>query len=248
MTPNYQTFSFSRFIAVLPTQCGNELNSFDKQERILAYSFFEIIARHIMIAPLLLLLSFMLVRLSMFGWNQIERAKNSTTEIVAITTEVTVKLPTATIAVSPTTPPTTTPKPQPSNTPVPAPTSRPTSIPQPTSTPTVTPPLFFDGWTTNEEHAFFRKLDGQEVLEVRANSKWEMPFAVRSKNATISPGETVHFRFQLATNNHEGRFALGESNFKFGDRNGFIGLIFYRGMIYPDYNLGTRDIGLNRNY
>ena len=48
----------------------------------------------------------------------------------------------------------------------------------------------------------------------------------------LDPGNGVSFRFRLADNHHGGRISLRTE-----DGGGFIGLIFYAGLIYPDYNI-----------
>ncbi len=153
-------------------------------------------------------------------------------------------------------PPTKTPRP--SKTPTPTPSTTPTPTPTPTFTPEplgkrvaieefdVIYDAFAAGsfdpdssqWNLNEDRTDRVSLNGRNVLLVQGNAYWE-GFHVRRQGFTVQPGGGVFFRFTLADSDHAGRFGLRPEG------GGFIGLIFHLGSLYPDYNIGNRDIGIN---
>jgi hypothetical protein len=90
-----------------------------------------------------------------------------------------------------------------------------------------------------EETAQGGEMDGQVALVVQTSQYWEA-FVLQRIDFSISPGETVSFKFRLGDDDQAGRFGLARQG------GGFIGLIFHAGTMYPDYNLGTeRDFAIN---
>lgn len=84
----------------------------------------------------------------------------------------------------------------------------------------------------NEENTQCGEIDGQVALVIRTSQWWET-FAVRRISFSTLSDRSVFFRFRLGDVNQAGRFGLARQG------EGFIGLIFHIGEIYPDYKMGN---------
>ena len=131
------------------------------------------------------------------------------------------------------------------STPSPTETSTATNTATPTSTATATPAATVtstpmpQAWILNMQYAQCGEIGGRVALVVQTYERWEA-IVIRRVDFSILSEETVSFKFRLGDDDQVGRFGLARQ------RGGFIGLIFYVGQVYPDYNLGTsKDSGIS---